>query len=59
MENEIDSENDDLEVVGNMLNAARKYGLEAEVVWSFANELTTGTCTYAEAANSALHEWDI
>jgi len=51
---------EDLKVIGSMLEVAKKYSLQTEVVWSFAQTLQANPKQkISTAAGYALTEWDL
>lgn len=59
------NEIDDHEIVhiGNMIDAATKHGLLAEVIWSFGiscrNNKPLEVSEYAQCCEEAMNSWDI
>lgn len=48
----------ELAEVQMLLDRANEYGLQAEVVWSYAQYIKAGD-THSEAVRCALYDWDL
>lgn len=49
----------EFKAISIMLDRSKKYGLQTEVIWSFAESLKAGERDIPSAAASALCEWDV